>query len=126
MTEQDEADDPGVEGSVAFRNWIRSHVAANTPYDKFVRAIMTANGSNKDNPAAGYFKILRDPAATGLRRDHLVDDAQGQRAVQTTGQPGAGLGAQYSAQQAANGQPAAPAAGAQPVPAGTSAPTSSL
>ncbi len=54
----------GVEGSVALRNWIRSHVAANTPYDKFVRAIMTANGSNRENPAAAYFKILRDPAAT--------------------------------------------------------------
>ena len=54
----------GVEGSMAFRNWIRSHVATNTPYDKFVRAIMTANGSNRENPPAAYFKILRDPAAT--------------------------------------------------------------
>ena len=54
----------GVEGSAAFRNWIRGHVAANTPYDKFVRAIMTANGSNRENPPAAYFKILRDPAAT--------------------------------------------------------------
>ena len=54
----------GVEGSVAFRNWIRAQVAANTPYDKFVRAIMTANGSNRENPPAAYFKILRDPAAT--------------------------------------------------------------
>ena len=54
----------GVEGSVAFRNWIRGQVAANTPYDKFVRAIMTANGSNRENPPAAYFKILRDPAAT--------------------------------------------------------------
>ncbi len=54
----------GVEGSVAFRNWIRGQVAANTPYDKFVRAIITANGSNRENPPAAYFKILRDPAAT--------------------------------------------------------------
>jgi WD40 repeat protein len=54
----------GVEGSVAFRNWIRGQVAANTPYDRFVRAIMTANGSNRENPPAAYFKILRDPAAT--------------------------------------------------------------
>jgi WD40 repeat protein len=53
----------GVEGAMAFRNWIRAHVAANTPYDKFVRAIMTANGSNRDNPPAAYYKILRDPAA---------------------------------------------------------------
>jgi WD40 repeat protein len=53
----------GVEGSVAFRNWIRAQVAANAPYDGFVRAILTAKGSNRDNPAAAYFKILRDPAA---------------------------------------------------------------
>jgi hypothetical protein len=54
----------GVEGSLAFRNWIRAQVAANTPYDKFVRSILTATGSNRENPAAAYFKILRDPAAT--------------------------------------------------------------
>jgi WD40 repeat protein/mono/diheme cytochrome c family protein len=53
----------GVEGSVAFRNWIRAQVAANTPYDKLVRAIVTAKGSNRENPAAAYFKILREPAA---------------------------------------------------------------
>jgi WD40 repeat protein/mono/diheme cytochrome c family protein len=54
----------GVEGAVAFRNWIRAQLAANTPYDKFVRTILTAAGSNRENPAAAYFKILRDPAAT--------------------------------------------------------------
>jgi WD40 repeat protein len=54
----------GVEGSAAFRNWIRAQVAANTPYDKFVRTIMTATGSNRENPAAAYFKILRDAPAT--------------------------------------------------------------
>ena len=54
----------GVEGAVAFRNWIRAEVAANRPYDQFVRSILTVNGSNKEHPAAAYFKILRDPAAT--------------------------------------------------------------
>ena len=54
----------GVEGAVAFRTWIRTQVDANIPYDKFVRSIMTAKGSNRENPAAAYFKILRDPAAT--------------------------------------------------------------
>ncbi len=53
-----------VEGSVAFRNWIRAQVAANLPYDKFVRTILTASGSNRENPAAAYFKILREPTAT--------------------------------------------------------------
>jgi WD40 repeat protein/mono/diheme cytochrome c family protein len=54
----------GVEGSVAFRNWIRAQVAANLPYDQFAMAVLTATGSNRENPAAAYFKILRDPAAT--------------------------------------------------------------
>jgi WD40 repeat protein/mono/diheme cytochrome c family protein len=54
----------GVEGSAAFRNWIRAQLAGNMPYDKFVRTILTASGSNRENPAAAYFKILRDPAAT--------------------------------------------------------------
>ena len=54
----------GVEGSVAFRNWIRAQVAANLPYDKFVQSVMTATGSNRENPAASYFKILREPTAT--------------------------------------------------------------
>ena len=53
-----------VEGSAAFRNWIRAQVAANLPYDKFVKTILTATGSNRENPAAAYFKILRDPTAT--------------------------------------------------------------
>jgi WD40 repeat protein/mono/diheme cytochrome c family protein len=54
----------GVEGSVAFRNWIKSQVAANVPYDQFVRAILTATGSNLQNPAASYYKVTRDPAST--------------------------------------------------------------
>src|SRR4029077_8569002 len=48
----------------AFRTWIRAQIAANVPYDKFVRSILTAKGSNRENPAAAYFKILREPAAT--------------------------------------------------------------
>ena len=53
----------GVEGSAALRNWIHGQISSNTSYDKFVSAILTASGSNQKNPAAAYFKILRDPAA---------------------------------------------------------------
>ncbi|MBI3854687.1 MAG: DUF1553 domain-containing protein [Planctomycetes bacterium] len=59
------------EGASAFRKWIREHVAKNTPYDEFVRQIVTADGSNKDNPAASYYKILRDPASTTENTTHL-------------------------------------------------------
>ena len=54
-----------------FRAWIRGEVAANTPYDEFVRKIVTATGSNKENPAASYWKILRDPAEAMENTTHL-------------------------------------------------------
>src|SRR5262249_52184005 len=54
----------GVEGAAAFRAWIRGEVAKNTPYDQFVRKVLTATGSNHENPPASYFKILREPATT--------------------------------------------------------------
>ena len=31
--------------------------------DAFARSIITASGSNKDNPPAAYFKVLREPTA---------------------------------------------------------------
>ncbi len=52
-----------VEGAAGFRNWIRRQVDKNLPYDDFVRSILAASGSNKVNPAAAYFKILREPTA---------------------------------------------------------------
>jgi hypothetical protein len=53
----------GDKGAAAFRKYVRDAVAANKPYDKFTYDILTASGSNLDNPAASYFKILRDPGA---------------------------------------------------------------
>lgn len=51
----------GEKGARALRNWIRQAVATNMPYDKFVYAVLTASGSNIENPPASYYKILRDP-----------------------------------------------------------------
>lgn len=61
----------GVEGATAFRQWIREQIAKNTPYDQFVRAILTAHGSNREHPEASYFKILRDPEPTAENTTHL-------------------------------------------------------
>jgi len=61
----------GPEGSKAFREWIRAEVDANTPYDQFVRKVITAEGSNKDNPAASYYKILREPVDIMENTTHL-------------------------------------------------------
>ena len=61
----------GVEGSTKFRDWIRTAVAENRPYDDFARQILTAAGSNNDNPAASYYKVLRTPDATMENTTHL-------------------------------------------------------
>ncbi|MEX2578244.1 MAG: DUF1549 domain-containing protein [Verrucomicrobiales bacterium] len=61
----------GSEGSKLFRDWIRNEVEANTPYDEFAYKILTASGSNKENPAASYYKILRDPDEIMENTTHL-------------------------------------------------------
>jgi len=53
----------GEEGARALRDWIRKAVADNMPYDKFVYTILTASGSNVENPPASYYKVLRDPGS---------------------------------------------------------------
>ncbi len=61
----------GPEGAAAFRQWIRNEVAANTPYNQFAAKILTATGSNRENPAASYYKVLRDPLNTMENTTHL-------------------------------------------------------
>ncbi len=61
----------GVEGSTKFRDWIRQAVAENRPYDQFAREILTATGSNNDNPPASYYKVLRTPEDTMENTTHL-------------------------------------------------------
>ncbi len=61
----------GVEGSTKFRDWIRQAVAENRPYDQLAREILTATGSNNDNPPASYFKVLRTPEDTMENTTHL-------------------------------------------------------
>ncbi len=61
----------GADGAKAFRDWIRNEIAKNTPHDQFARKIITASGSNKDNPPASYYKILRKPDDTMENTTHL-------------------------------------------------------
>ncbi len=61
----------GAEGAAKFHDWIRTAVAENRPYDQFAREILTATGSNNTNPAASYFKVLREPEATMENTTHL-------------------------------------------------------
>jgi mono/diheme cytochrome c family protein len=61
----------GAEGAAKFREWIEQAVTENRPYDEFARQILTSTGSNKDNPAASYYKILRNPEDTMENTTHL-------------------------------------------------------
>lgn len=51
----------GQKGVWVFRNWIRSQLVANRPYDQFVRDLILAQGSTFDQPAGNYLRALRDP-----------------------------------------------------------------
>src|SRR5258708_22622844 len=45
----------------SYYNWVHNNVAANTPWDKMVRSIITAQGSTLENGAANFFVLHEDP-----------------------------------------------------------------
>ena len=45
----------------SYYNWIRSQVAANTPWDEFARRLVTAQGSTLENGAANFYVLHEDP-----------------------------------------------------------------
>jgi hypothetical protein len=61
----------GESGARKLRDWIRQAIAGNMPYDEFARKILMASGSNADNPASAYYKILRDPDQAMENTTHL-------------------------------------------------------
>jgi hypothetical protein len=54
----------GDKGVYAFREWIHDSIAANKPYNKLVRELLTSRGSSYDDPAANYFRVTRDAKPT--------------------------------------------------------------
>jgi len=51
-------------GTSGFNRWIRAHLERNTPMDRFVRDLLTSDGSASENPAANYYRISRDPESS--------------------------------------------------------------
>jgi hypothetical protein len=46
-------------GTTLFAGWIRDSLAVNKPYDQFVREILTASGSQNENPPAIWYRTVR-------------------------------------------------------------------
>jgi len=49
-------------GTTLFAEWIRDSLEANKPYDQFVSEILTATGSQNENPPAIWYRTVRKPA----------------------------------------------------------------
>ncbi len=45
----------------AYYGWIRDRVADNTPWDRFVREVVTAKGSSVEEGASNFFAVHQDP-----------------------------------------------------------------
>jgi len=48
-------------GTTLFAGWIRDSLAENKPYDQFVRELLTATGSQRENPPTVWYRSLRKP-----------------------------------------------------------------
>ncbi|MHC4876372.1 MAG: DUF1549 domain-containing protein [Planctomycetota bacterium] len=48
-------------GVEAYYKWIRNEVEDNTPWDEFVRKIVTSTGSSVENGATNFFALHQDP-----------------------------------------------------------------
>ena len=54
-------------GAYVFHRWIHTALERNMPMDRFVRTLLTTDGSTYLNPATNYYRISRDPES--CRRD---------------------------------------------------------
>ncbi|HBJ38522.1 MAG TPA: S-layer protein [Planctomycetaceae bacterium] len=48
-------------GCVLFHQWIRDSFAANLPYDRFVRQLLTASGDLTHSPAVAWYRSFKEP-----------------------------------------------------------------
>jgi hypothetical protein len=56
--EEKQLDKTGVK---VFHGWIRNSIAANKPLNEFARALVAGRGSTYKEPAANYYRALREP-----------------------------------------------------------------
>jgi hypothetical protein len=48
-------------GTWGLHRWIRDSIAANKPYDRFVRELVAADGSCAESPPANYWRVFPNP-----------------------------------------------------------------
>lgn len=48
-------------GIHVFQRWIHDSLAADKPFDQFVRELLVAEGNSYKNPAVNYYRVSRDP-----------------------------------------------------------------
>lgn len=51
-------------GAYVFHRWIRAALEREMPMDRFVRMLLTTDGSTYSNPATNYYRISRDPESS--------------------------------------------------------------
>ncbi|MCE9564132.1 MAG: DUF1549 domain-containing protein [Planctomycetes bacterium] len=66
----------GTKGVRQFHDWLRKQVAANRPWDELARDVLTATGSNTENPAVGYFIVTVGEQRHGERSEAPESVAQ--------------------------------------------------
>src|SRR5262249_1580079 len=50
-------------GIEPFHRWIRQGITEHKPMDQFARELISARGSSYQNPAANFYRAIRDPVA---------------------------------------------------------------
>jgi hypothetical protein len=53
-------------GAQAYHAWIRASLAENKPYDRFVREMLTASGSNFRVPAVNFYRAIQSREPQGI------------------------------------------------------------
>ena len=66
----------GPKGVRAFHAWLRQQIAANKPWDEIARAVLTASGTTRDNPAVGYFVVTVGEQNESHRSEVVASVAQ--------------------------------------------------
>ena len=51
----------GYKATLTYYNWLHDELARNVPINQIARTLISANGSNLENPAANYYNLETDP-----------------------------------------------------------------